>query len=437
MVSMDKKSIVVLGAGFGGLRAAMDIAKGLRQLHFSDKYEVLLVDQNDCHLFIPFLYKIAAGADDHFELKCTYTIATLIKDLPIRFVQDEVASLDVAKGEIILKSRGGLHADYLIIALGSNTNFFGIPGMEKNALHLKTVASAIAIREAIEKAFAKSSAASGGENKKVKIVAGGAGPNGIELAAEIREWANRAEKKDPNLRVSVSILEALPEILNGIDGGVVEIASRRLKKLKIPVMLNAEILNISENEITIKDGSGVRNNVSATDHAKIPFDIFIWTGGVKPPDMLAQLPIAKDHRGRPLAQSDMACPVLAADGAPDTAPAPMIYGIGDNVCFINQKTGKPVPAVAHVAILEGRIAARNLIETIKHAEFPTHPPAIESYRPTDYPYVIPIGEGWAVAKFGPFIFSGALGWAFARVIELNYLMMIMPLAQAWKAWRRM
>jgi NADH dehydrogenase len=409
---MDKKSIVVLGAGFGGLRAAIDIAKGLQHLKFAGKYEVVLVDRNDCHLFIPFLYRVAAGMDQHFETKCTYDIATLIKNLPIRFVKAEVASLDLMNGDVHLKTGEELQTNYLVIALGSETNFFDILGMAENALQLKTLESAMEIREAITRAFAK-----GGE---VKIVAGGAGPNGIELAAEIRTWANHAEKENPDLHVSVSIVEALPEILNGLDVRSKKIAARRLEKLGIPVMLNAKITGVSENKIAIAEA------------ASIPFDVFIWTGGVKTPALLTQLPIVKDQRDRPLAKSDMAC----VPGTPDLKLAPMIYGIGDSVCFMNPKTGKPIPAIAHVAILEGRIAARNLIEEIKHAEFPSHSPAIESYMPTDYPYVIPIGEGWAVAKFGWFVFSGALGWTFGRLIELNYLSMIMPPFQAWKAWRR-
>lgn len=413
---MAKKSIVILGAGFGGLRAAMDIAGRIRQLQFLDRYEVVLIDRNDCHVYIPYLYKVAASADPNFQTKCTYGIADLVKKLPIRFIQAEVTSLDLINGDVHLKTGEELRAEYLVIALGSETNFFGIPGMQEHALQLKTLDSALAIRAAIEKKFA-----AGGD---VKIVAGGAGPNGIELASEIREWANRAEKQNANLHVSVSIVEALPNILNGLDTRLTKIAAKQLARLHIAVTLNAKISAVSENAISIDDGKG--------GTTKIPFDIFIWTGGVRTPSMLTQLPIAKDQRGRPLTKSDMVC----ASGTPDLQLAPMVYGIGDSVCFMNAKTGRPVPAVAHVAILEGSIAGRNLIEEIKHAEFPGHPPATQSYYPKDYPYVIPIGEGWAVAKFGPFVFSGWLGAAFERIVELNYLRMIMPPFKAWQTWRR-
>jgi NADH dehydrogenase FAD-containing subunit len=149
--------------------------------------------------------------------------------------------------------------------------------------------------------------------------------------------------------------------------------------------------------------------------------------------MLTHLPVAKDARNKPLAKNDMVC----VPGTPDLKLAPMVYAVGDNVCFMNPKTGKPVPAVAHVAILEGSVAARNVIDEIKHAEFASYNVMPSTFHPGDYPYVIPIGEGWAVAKLGPIVFSGWLGWAFSRTIELNYLRMIMPLGAAWRAWRRM
>lgn len=414
---MAKKSVVILGAGFGGLRAAMDIAKALRRLKLLDRYEVVLVDRNDCHLFIPLLYKVAASPDPKHEATCSYDISSLIAGLPIRFVNAEILSLDLATGDVALKGET-LHADYLVIALGSETNFFGIPGLSENALQLKTLESAMQIRGAITAAFAKGSQPGAAE---VKIVTGGAGPNGIELAAEIRLWANQVQKENPNLHVSVSIVEAMPGMLNGLDARGAKIAARRLAKLGVNVMLNMKITAVSTNEIAV------------ANTAPVPFDIFIWTGGVKTPSLLTQLPIVHDPHGKPLAKNDMAC----VPGTPDLKLAPMIYGIGDSVCFMDPKTGRSVPAVAHVAILEGQIAARNVIAEIKRSELAAHEFLASIYRPSEYPWIIPIGENWAVAKFGPFVFDGWLGWEFGRLVELNYLGMIMSPVRAWKAWRRM
>jgi NADH dehydrogenase len=416
---MAKKSVVVLGAGFGGLRATMDIAKRLRRLKLLDKYEVVLVDHNDCHLYTPLLYKVAASADDQYEAKCTYEISALVKDLPVRFVESEIASLDLPAGDVHLKTGDPLHADYLVIALGSETNYFGIKGLRENSLQLKSVENALQIRAAISKAFAK-----GGD---VKIIAGGGGPNGIELAAEMRDWADRAEKQNPTLHVSVSIVEAMATPLTGLDPHIQKTAAERLKKLGITLMLNAKIVSVTPDQIFI--GPGIGSKLGST----IPFDVFIWTGGIKTPDMLTQLPLVKDAHGKPMAKNNMSC----VPETPDLKLASMVYALGDSACIMSPKTGKPVPAVARVAITEGSIVAGNIIEEIKRTELSSHTFLSVAYRPRNYPYVIPIGEKWATAKFGPFVFSGWLAWAFSRAIEINYLRTVMSLGDAIVAWQKM
>jgi NADH dehydrogenase len=416
---MEKKNVVILGAGFGGLRAAMDIAQKLKGLQLLDKYQVLLIDRNDCHIFIPLLYKVAASPKPEHEDNCSYDISTLVKDLPITFMQAEITSSDVTKGEITLKDGRSIHADYLVIALGSETNYFGIEGLKEHALQLKTLETALEVRAAVSTAFAK-----GGT---VRIVTGGGGPNGLELAGELRLWANMAERKNPNLHVSVAIVEAMPTILPGFDKDIIKIAMNRLARLKISVMTAMKISSVSANAIMTQDGT--------TPNAPIPFDIFIWTGGTKTPDLLTLVPLKKEPRGKPMAQHGMEC----LPGTPDLKMAPMVYAVGDNVCFMNEKTQKPVPAVAHAAMSEGTIAAHNLIEEIKKVEMPSHLPKPQIYSPDKltYWYVIPIGESWAVAKLGPIIIAGWLGWEASRFIELNYLRTIMPMGDALKAWQRL
>jgi NADH dehydrogenase len=416
---MDKKNVVILGAGFGGLRAAMDIAKSLKQLQLLDKYQVTLIDRNDCHIFIPLLYKVAASPRPEHEDNCSYDISTLIKNLPINFIQAEITSPDITKGDITLKDGRTIHADYLVIALGSETNYFGIEGLKEHALQLKTLETALQVRTAVAEAFAK-----GGD---VRIVTGGGGPNGLELAGELKLWANMAEKENPKLHVTVSIVEAMPTILTGFDKDIIKIAMKRLARLNVVVMTGMKISSVTENTIMTGD--------AATPHPPIPFDVFIWTGGTKTPDLLTTVPLKKEPRGKPLAQHGMEC----LPGTPDLKLAPMVYAIGDNVCFMNDKTQKPVPAVAHAAMSEGIIAAHNLVEEIKKAETSSYLPKPQIYSPDSltYSYVIPIGEPWAVAKIGPIIISGWLGWEAARFIELNYLKTIMSLGNSLKAWRRM
>ena len=407
---MDKKNVVVLGAGFGGLRASMLIAKKLRAENLLQKYDVTLVDRSDCQLYTPFLYK--AATTEKIDM-CTYDISMLLRGLPVRFLQDEVAGFDLMKGAISMKSGQNLQADFLVIALGSETNFFGIPGLKENALQLKYRENGPEIKQALEAKFAKSG--------EVKIVVGGAGANGIELASAIRMMANQKQKRDKQLRVRVTLLEAMPTVLPGLDPRVQKIAATRLKELGVELVVNAKITAVNAEQIALKGND------------PLPFDVLVWTGGVKTPDLLTALPIEKEPRGKPVASSGMEC----LPATPELKFAPMVYGLGDSICFMNAKTGRPVPAVARAAILQAEVVAHNVIEEIKKAENQNHKPRLKSFAPTwtitDI-YAIPIGSNWAVAKIGNFVFSGWLAEAFIKFIELDYLRMIMPIGQALSLW---
>jgi NADH dehydrogenase len=423
------------------MRAAMDIARGLTRRGLLSRYHVTLIDRNDRHVFIPLLYKVAARPEPEHEDACTYDIASLVRTASITFIKDTMTGADPATGTIALESGRTLHADSIIFALGSETNYFGIPGLKDHALQLKTIESAQEVRRALQEAFAK-----GGN---VRIIAGGGGPNGIELAAEIRQWADREETKNPNLHAEVSIIEAMPSILTGFAPRAVAIARARLKQLGVAVMTGMKIVNVTANAITAEHGAAAApapshdHEVHEATHAApppapaqqetVPFDVFIWTGGTRTPEILNTIPLKKDAHGRPLAAQGLAC----LPGSPDLAFAPKVYGIGDNVCFIDPKTSRPTPAVAHVAILEGQIAAHNLLEEVRHEVHASHTPHPTHYEPAEYPWVIPIGENWAVAKIGPLIVSGRMGWWFARIVELYYLFTIMPPRRALQSWLRM
>ncbi|MEK9180524.1 MAG: FAD-dependent oxidoreductase [Patescibacteria group bacterium] len=409
------RNILILGAGFGGLRAATQIAKNLRRLKLLDKYRVVLVDRNDCHLYTPLLYKLAASASVQKDA-CTYSIISLIHGLPIDFIQGKISKIDLVNGDVHIEGGRPIKCEFLVLALGSETNYFGIPGLKENSLELKTMESSLEIKAVLSAGFKKG----GG----VKIVVGGAGAGGIELASEIRLWADHAVK-NKNLRVDVSLLEAMPTILPGLDKNVISATERRLKMLGVAINVNAKIVSVKPREITLDGGT------------KIPFDIFVWTGGIKTPELLAALPLQKEPRGKPLAESGMAC----LPAKQDLKLYPMIYGLGDSVCFMDPKTKRPVPAVARAALAQADVVAKNLIEDVKASEgqitnskWRNYKSAHQQYKPWDYPYVIPAGGRWAVAKIGPFVISGFSGWVLKELIELNYLFSIMSFFRALRTW---
>lgn len=398
---MDKKNIVILGAGFGGIVAAQKIAKGLTSRQLLEKYQVILIDRNDYQIYTPTLYEDAAkGKDAKAQKNSAWPVASLIRSLPIKLMTGEVGEIDLMGGDIHLATGEEIMAEFLVVALGSESNDFGIPGVKEHAVSMKTFADAQKISAAIAELLEK--------NPNPKIVVAGAGPNGIEVASEIKYRHPRCE---------VTIVEAMPTILPGLDANVAVKLSRRLAKLSVNVRLNAKIAQVNENAVALADGTN------------IPFDLMLWTAGVKAPALVTALPL-RAERGKPLSDPNMSC----VPQAPDLQLAPMVYAIGDAVCFMNPATQKSMPTVAPVAIEQAEIASWNILEEISKKENSAYAPRTKTYSPQTYPYVIPSGGSWAIAKIGPFILTGWPAHVFERFVELDYLLTILPFGKAIGTW---
>ncbi len=412
---MAKKNIVVLGAGFGGLRAATLIAKKLRALHLIERYAVMLIDRNDHHTYTPLLYEVAttskttAGVGELHDI-ASQGLLLLTKSLPITFIQGEIEQIDLMEGDVHLRGGREIKSDYVILALGSEVNFFGIPELKENSLTLKTFQDAVRVRSAIWNLAME-------RRGDLNIVVGGGGSTGVELAGELEEWCGELGQELPKCRLNISVIEAAPTVLMGFDERVIDRVQKRLSRLGIRLMTNKKILSLSRDKVMLEGGE------------KISFDIFIWTGGVKAPELISGMPLATD-RGRPLVGGELQC----VSNASDLKFYPRVYGLGDSVCFHDPKTGRPIPQVAPAAISQADVVAHNVIEDVKKEENPDYKLQIANYRPKSYPYIIPVGGKYAVVKIGPFVISGLFGWVFKGLVELDYLLSIMPVTRAFKVW---
>lgn len=328
----QKKNIVVLGAGFGGLAAAMRIAKDLRRRALLGKYQLILVDRNDAQVYTPLLYEFAAAPRDPADLpkNITCDLCALIRNLPITFLRGEVASIDLMNGDIHLATGEEMKAEFAVIALGSEANYFGISGMRENTITLKTFADAQKVRAALTALLAA--------KPNPRVVVGGAGANGIELAAQIK-FLHRA--------CEVTLVEAMPDIMPGFDEKFTAPIRKRLMKLNVAMMVNAKITAVNPGTVQLEGGTAV------------PFDLMVWTGGIKAPDIVSKLPL-RAERGKPVAEMGMVC----VPQTPDLKLYPMVYVLGDCVCFYDPKIRKPLPATAPIAMAQARIVALNVMEEI-------------------------------------------------------------------------
>ncbi len=398
------KRVVILGAGFGGLRAALILGKKLGHEH-----EIVLVDKNSHHTFTPLLYETATTSKEianytQLHEVATYGIKGILNGSLVNFIQSGVKVVDVSGGDVHLDTGEKIKYDYLVIALGSETNFFDIPGLKEKALELKNFTDAIRIRDTIWDLIQ-------GGKTDLKVIIGGGGSTGVEFAAELQNWLCEVKKTNQECNTEVTIVEAGPTILNGFENKIINKVARRLKHLGVNVIVNDSIAKISKNKVTLKSAH------------ELEFDVLVWAGGVKANSVIQAMPFKFEKGGRSEVSESMNClpqtPTLKLYGK--------IYGVGDIVC-IYDKYGHPVPMVARAAILQATVAAKNIICEIEGRE-PQY-----TYKPMNYPYIIPVGGKYAVAKIGPLCLSGFLGWALKGLIELNYILSIMPFTKGIKIW---
>jgi len=173
------KNIVVLGAGFGGLRAARLLGKGVKKLGLSGAYRVILIDRNPYQTYTPTLYEAATTSKttaNYLDLKSIVTLPVdgLIKGSGAEFMEDEVKSVDLVGGDIHC-AKNNLKFDYLVLAIGSVTNYFNIPGLEQHSMTLKTFMDAIKLRDKILDLYESG-------KEEIRVVIGGGGSTGVELA---------------------------------------------------------------------------------------------------------------------------------------------------------------------------------------------------------------------------------------------------------------
>ncbi|MBI1839121.1 MAG: NAD(P)/FAD-dependent oxidoreductase [Candidatus Colwellbacteria bacterium] len=402
-----RKKVIILGAGFGGLRAALILGKKIGNIA-----DITIIDRNEHHTYTPLLYEVATTSKEiagYIKLHqlATYPIVSLLSHLPIKFIQDEVMEMDIKNCGISLKSGLELKYDYLVISLGSETNYFDIPGLKKNALELKSFTDALKIRDAIW------NLASGGK-KNLKIIIGGGGSTGAELAGEIQEWLCQLKKDYEECSAETHIIEAGPSILGGFDARVIKKVTKRLNRLGVNIVTGEVIEKASDKKIFLNGGKSM------------DFDVLIWAGGVKANSISNAMPLKLEKRGRTEVSNSMLCLV----SSPSLKLGGSVYGIGDIVCSYNPRTSEPVPMVARAALSQASVAAKNIVSEING----DRPTAI--YKPMNYPYIIPVGGKFAVAKIGPVIISGFWGWVFKGFVELNYLISIMPISKALKIWAK-
>ena len=325
--------IVVAGAGYAGLHAALRLAVKLR----TNPVALTLVDRYDYHQVITELPRVAGGT------RAADAVRIPLQDMlagRVRFVQTEISGFDLP-GRRLLTEAGPIGWKWLVLALGSRPNDFAIPGLAQRALSLYSASDAERVWAAIGTALDAAAAAVGPERQRrlATVVVGGGGATGVELAGELAEMLPKVASSHglaPE-RPAVQLVEAGPTILAGSSPQLIGKATRILSDLGVQVRTNAAIAAAAEEGFRLTDGQLVEGGV------------FVWAGGVKASELVADSGLPTGHNGR-----------VKVNQYLRVLDHPEIYVAGDLASVTDPRTGHVLPSLAQVALEEGETVARNL-----------------------------------------------------------------------------
>lgn len=378
--------VVIVGGGFGGLNAA----KALRHA----PVEVTLLDRNNYHLFQPLLYQVAMSG------LSTTEIATPIRSILGRYpnvsvLLDEVVDVDLDDRRVVLRGGEALAYDYLVLAAGAKTNYFGHPEWSRNAPGLKDLDDALEIRRRVLLAFeaAEREPNAAVRRRLLSFAIIGAGPTGIEMAGALAELARFVLARDfrrarPE-EARILLLEAADRCLLGFDPQLAAQACRQLEQMGVQIRFGAKVRHIDERGVWVGDELLEAGTV-------------IWTAGVKPQNLAERLDVEKDRKGRIVVEPDCSIP-----GHPE------VFAIGDIACF-RGPDGEPLPGLAPVAMQQGRSVAYNIVRSIQgERRLP--------FRYRDRGMMATVGRSRAVVQLRRLRFDGLPAWLTWVAVHVFYL----------------
>jgi NADH dehydrogenase len=377
---MNKPKVVILGGGFGGLTAARALDKTA---------DVTVVDRHNFQTFLPLLYQVSTAglAADHVA----YPIRGALRKTSVKFRMGSPILIDHKNKEVKLDSSEVLKFDHLIVALGSVTSDFGIPGVNEFALGMKSVHEALNIRAEIMRRFEDLCRFE--DETRFSIAVVGGGPTGVEMAGAIAELVRGPLKSDEATaaaHIDVRLIEAGPRLLPPFAPSLSERTKKDLEKLGVKVMLNTAVKAIEHRKIILKDDSVLNSEIT------------IWAAGVKGSDAMAQLNLPTVGNR------------VAVEPTMQVKNYPYVWALGDIAGSLG-KDGKPLPMVAPVAIQQGKFIAKQINRLISNK-------ALSNFKYIDKGSMATIGRNKAVVQVRGLKLAGPIAWFAWLWLHLFYLL---------------
>jgi len=392
----EKPRVTIVGGGFGGLAAA-------KALKHADA-EVAIIDRHNHHLFQPLLYQVATAA------LSPGNIAAPIRKIVRRqanceVIMASVTSVDVEAQTIHLEDEPYSY-DYLVLATGAETNYFGNDDWAKHAPGMKTIDEATNVRARFLLAFEQAELEQDEQAKRAALTFAivGAGPTGVETAGALAEIVESVRKDFRHIDTTTSriiVLDHADRILLAFDPRLSAAAQKQLESLGVTVTLRALVTNVDDKGLNAKTPDG---------EIRIDANNVIWAAGVKATPIGATLGVELDHGGRVMVEDDLTVP-----GHPN------IFVVGDLAHRVDPKTSKLVPGVAQGALQMGHFAGKMIAAELRATSKGAPSPSRGVFVYNDKGEMAIIGRNRAIAQVGKLHFAGYFAfimWAFIHILFL-------------------
>jgi len=388
-------NIVIVGGGFAGVNAFLELDKQLhRKARLGGKAQVTMISESDKFLFVPLIHEVATGTLSPDDVGQPIRQIT---DRCLRFVEAKVESIDLDKQEVMY-SRAGfketISFDYLVLAAGAQTNFFGVPGAAEHALSLKNIKDARALKNRFIDNFVKAEQASAAEQQRLlRFVVVGGGPTGVELAGEMSDFFRQLKKAFPRFAAEpeIVLVEAADRLVCKMEGWFGEQTAGILqRKGNVRVVCGAKVSEITQQSVRL-------------DHEFIETACVLWAAGVQARDVpiTAAKILERDNKTKRIKVNNYLQVPLYTN----------VFVAGDQAWIYDKEEKQPYPMRAQFAVREGKRAGSNIINILEGKP-------LSEFDWNDMGIIVSLGKGGALAKIGNIKVSGFAAWWLYRTAYL-------------------